>query len=87
MPRGNQRTGVRNSVRQVADGTDSSSSSDSETVNPRRGRGAQNTVQAAPVGRYLFSNALLPFALKFEMHLSPYVGVLQISCSFGNNSI
>ncbi|KAK3915807.1 DDB1- and CUL4-associated factor 10-like protein [Frankliniella fusca] len=50
-PRGSSRTNRRN-VRQEADGSDSSSSSDSEAVNPRRTRSMQNTSQRAPVGRF-----------------------------------
>ncbi|KAE8752191.1 hypothetical protein FOCC_FOCC000984 [Frankliniella occidentalis] len=49
--RGSSRTNNRN-VRPEADGSDSSSSSDSEVVNPRRVRSAQNTTQRAPVGRF-----------------------------------
>ena len=77
---------MRNSGRQAAGGTDSSSSSDSEAVNPRRGRGAQNSAQA-PVGRYTPAKTFLIFSITILDHLLFYVGILQISCSFGNNSI
>ncbi|XP_034232091.1 DDB1- and CUL4-associated factor 10 homolog isoform X2 [Thrips palmi] len=50
VSRGSSRPNLRNIPPPEVDGTDSSSSTDSESVNPRRARAAQNASPRAPVG-------------------------------------